>query len=125
MTPPNRAWSPLVRMRRKPRFVFDVLVDQAGEHFFGLAQLAAGVEPLLVGQAAFDHFLPAGLHGEVGLGERDRVFRRIGVLGDQVAGVAGEGVVADVARPVSRRGRRSCRPAGSGRRRRSRPARTT
>ena len=82
-------------MRRKPRFVFDVLVDQAGEDFFGLAELAAGVEPLLVGQAAFDDFLPAGLHGEVRLGERDGFFRRIGVLGDQVAGVAGEGVVVD------------------------------
>ena len=98
-------------------FVFDVFVDQAAEHFFGLAQLAAGVDAFLVGQAAFDDFLPAGLQGEVGLGERDGFFRRVRVLGDQVAGVAGEGVVADVVRLVWR-ARRSCRPGGSGRRRR-------
>ena len=79
-------------------FVFDVFVDQAAEDFFGLAELAAGVDALLVGQAAFDDFLPAGLQGEVGLGERDGFFRRVRVLGDQVAGVAGEGVVADVVR---------------------------
>ena len=100
VTPPNRAWSPLVRMRRKPPLVLDVLVDQAGEDLFGLAQLAAGVEPLLVGEPLFDHLLAAGLHGEIRLGERDRVLRRVGILGDEVAGVAGEGDSRDTLRDV-------------------------
>src|SRR6185436_11065054 len=49
-------------------FVFDVFVDQAAKHFFGLRELTAGVDAFLVGQAAFDDFLPTGLQGEVGLG---------------------------------------------------------
>ncbi len=95
-----------MRMRRKPAFVLDVLVNQAGEHFFRSAELFAGVEPLLVGQPALDHFLASGLHGEVRLGERHGILGRIGVLRDQVAGVAGEGVVLDLLflfAPVSQR----------------------
>ena len=77
-------------------FVFNVFVNQAAEDFFGLRELATGVDTLLIGQAAFDDFLPTGLQREVGLGERDGFFRRARILGDEIAGVAGKGVVANV-----------------------------
>lgn len=41
--------------------------------------------------------LPPRLNGEVCLAERDDAFRRVGVLHDEVAGVAGEMVVFDLA----------------------------
>lgn len=45
----------------------------------------------------FDDLLPSCLDGEIGLREVDRILRRIAVLRDQVAGVAGEGDVLSFA----------------------------
>lgn len=45
--------------------------------------------------AVFDQFLLAGLDGEVALGKGNCFLARVAVLGDQVAGVAGEHEIFD------------------------------
>jgi len=46
----------------------------------------------------FDEFLPTGLDGEISLGEGDfGLFEGVAILGDQVAGIAGEGNFFDAA----------------------------
>ena len=47
------------------------------------------------GQPLLDHFLLAGLDGEVGLGEGNLLLGRIAVLGDQVAGIARQSNIVD------------------------------
>lgn len=70
-------------------------VDVLGQRFFRFAQTFASVEPGLQAHAVFDQLLLAGLDGEVALCEGDGFLAWVAVLGDQVAGVAGEHEVVD------------------------------
>lgn len=70
-------------------------VDVLGQYLFRFAQAVAGIEPGLQAHAILDQFLLAGLDGKVALGEGDGFLARIAVLGNQVAGVAGEHEIVD------------------------------
>ena len=58
------------------------------------------MQPLDLGEAEFDEFLPPSLEREVGLAKRDLILRRIAVLGDEVAGIASEHEILDFALPA-------------------------
>src|SRR5260221_57957 len=59
-------------------------------------------QPRLLGHAQLAELLAAGLDGKVGLTEGDDLLCRVGVLNDEVAGVAREVVVGDrVATPAA------------------------
>ena len=67
-----------------------LLVDDGRQFLLRFAQFFAGLNPFGVQQPLLDDFGPAGLDGEVGLGEGDLLLSGITVLGDEVAGIAGE-----------------------------------
>ena len=71
------------------------LAGRAGEGLELLARSACAV-PAAPGRppSASDNLLPAGLDGEVLLGDGDLRLARVAVLGDQVAGEAGEVVIS-------------------------------
>ena len=79
-----------------------MLSDRA---FSDASQLVAGLKPAHELHPLFDQFLLAGLNGEVALGKGDRLLSRVAVLGDQVAGVAGEHEIFDLDAPHRFRGR--------------------
>ena len=69
------------------------LAGGAGEGLELLGRLLAQFQPLQVGGQGVGQLLPAGLDGEVLLGVGDLGLARVAVLGDQVAGEAGEVVI--------------------------------
>ena len=90
-----------------PRPCLAVVIQQLSE---ALLEQVGGIEPLIRGhgllvgldafgiqQALLDQLDASGLHSEVGYREREGVLAQIAVLGDQVAGVAGEGQIFDFA----------------------------
>lgn len=69
------------------------LVGRLAQVAIVIGKLAAQVQPALIlvqpGQhLGLGNLLPARLDREVGLPERDDLFLRVGILDDQVAGVA-------------------------------------
>src|SRR5690606_9683029 len=68
----------------------------SGEFLFGFTELPAGVHALCFEKTSLDQLCPSGLQCEVSLGKRNFRLARIPVLGNQIAGVAGEHDVVDL-----------------------------
>ena len=67
-----------------------LLEDELGQFLFRGGELLAGGDALGFEQALLDQLGTAGLDGEVGLGKGDLLLPGVAILGDEVAGVAGE-----------------------------------
>ena len=67
-----------------------LLKDGLGQFLFGGGELLAGGDALGFKEALLDQLRAAGLDGEVSLGKVDLLLPGIAILGDEVAGVAGE-----------------------------------
>lgn len=72
-----------------------LLVDDEGEFLLGAGEFFVGGEALGLKQTLLDEFGPAGLDGEIDLGEGDFGLTRVTVLGDEVARIAREHDVID------------------------------
>ncbi|CAM5296340.1 hypothetical protein [Rhodanobacter lindaniclasticus] len=70
-------------------------VEHAGQLFLRQAELLPRLHTLALGESRLDQFLLARLHGEVGHREGDGLVAQVAVLGDQVAGIAGERQIVD------------------------------
>ena len=69
--------------------------QHTGERLLRQRQLSAGLHAFAFRDAPLDDLLPARLHREVVHREGDFRFARVAVLGDEVAGVAGQRDVLD------------------------------
>ena len=67
-----------------------LLKDELGQFLFGGGELLAGGDAHGFKEALLDQLRAAGLDGEVSLGKGDLLLPGIAILGDKVAGVAGE-----------------------------------
>jgi hypothetical protein len=68
-----------------------LLEDERGEFLFrGGEFFFAGGNALGVEKPLLDQLCATGLDGEIGLGEGDFLLARIAILGDEIAGIAGE-----------------------------------
>ena len=67
-----------------------LLVNDLGKFLLGGGEFVTRRDALGFQKALLDEFGPAGLNGEIGLGEGDFLLSGIAVLGDEVAGIAGE-----------------------------------
>jgi hypothetical protein len=67
-----------------------LLKDELGQFLFGDGELLAGGDALGFKEALLDQLRAAGLDGEVSLGKGDLLLPGIAILGDELAGVAGE-----------------------------------
>ena len=99
---PNRAWSPLLRMRAKSWFP-PVCSKITRESSFSVVVSFLRRDALCLQQPLLDQFRPASLDGEIGLGESNFLLLGVAILGDEVAGVAGEHDVVDFTLSAHRR----------------------
>ena len=67
-----------------------LFVYHAGKLFFSAGKFRAGRYSLCFKNSLLDDFKFSGLNGKIGLGKGNFLFARVAVLGDEVAGVAGE-----------------------------------
>jgi hypothetical protein len=67
-----------------------LLKNHVGKLFFSGSELFPGGDAFGIEQALLDQLGTAGLHREVGLRERYFLLFGVAVLGDEVAGLAGE-----------------------------------
>ncbi|MCU0747977.1 MAG: hypothetical protein MUF13_00320, partial [Akkermansiaceae bacterium] len=81
-------------------FVHPTLEDVVREGFFGGPEFVPGLQPAKEADAFLNEFLFSRLEGKVALGEGDRLLPGVSVLGDQVAGIAGQHEVLDFALPA-------------------------
>lgn len=95
--PAEEGGIPLGSDAAKASVVHATLEDVVGQGFFRGSQLLPGFQAAHELHPLFDQLLLPRLQGKVALGKGDGLLPRVTVLGDEVAGVAGEHKVFDLA----------------------------
>jgi hypothetical protein len=81
----------------KAAVIYATLENVVGECLFRCAQLLANFQAVQQAQALLDEFELARLNGKVALGEGNRLFARVAVLSDQIASIASEHEILNLA----------------------------